>query len=113
MLNLGPLRDRLPWFTRSFAGVKARKIEIAVKSRTTPTFEVGLSPLGQTDADLLTVGADPTYTGLLRTTKDLTGAEIPLDGWTLKMRKDGATDFASLKPADVDAIYLIVNYVVE
>ena len=30
-LNLGPLRDRLPWFTRSFAAVKARKIEIAVK----------------------------------------------------------------------------------
>lgn len=113
VLNLGPLRDRLPWFTRSFAGVKARKIEIAVKSRTTPAFEVALSPLGEADADLLSVGADPTYTGLLRTTKDLTGAEIPLDGWTLKMRKDGAADFASLKPADVDAVYLVVNYVVE
>lgn len=29
------------------------------------------------------------------------------------MRKDGAADFASLKPADVDAVYLVVNYVVE
>ena len=78
-----------------------------------PAFEVALSPLGEADADLLSVGADPTYQGLLRSSKDLTGAEIPLDGWTLKMRKDGATDFASLKPADVDAIYLVINYFVE
>jgi hypothetical protein len=110
-LVLDDLPDRLPYFTKPFAK-KARQIEVVAKMRDGATYQVMLSPLGATPADFLSLSPDPTYQGLHRKVKDLTGSEIPLGAWTLKIKSDGAADFKSLPLDAIQELFLIVNYTI-
>jgi hypothetical protein len=77
------------------------------------TYDVQLSAVGTTPADLLTMAADPTYQGLERAVKDLTGREAPMTDWNLKLRRQGAADFRSLPADAVQELFLIINYTLE
>ncbi|MEU5296204.1 neuraminidase-like domain-containing protein [Streptomyces umbrinus] len=112
-IELGDLTDRLPSFTRAFATKKVRRAEVAARMKDTATYEVQLAPLGSGSGDLLTLAPDPTYRGMHRATKDLTGQEAPMIGWTVKIRKAGAPDFHSLPADAVDELFLILNYTVD
>ena len=109
---LDDLADRLPYFTRSFTVIKARKIEVAALMKDASSYKVLLSPLGSTPADLLSLSPDPTYGGLHRVLKDLTGSEINLTNWTLKLKLDGQADFKSLPVGTIQELFLIVNYTI-
>lgn len=110
-LALDDLPDRLPYFTKPFAK-KARQIEVVAQMKDGATYQVMLSPLGATPADFLSLSPEPTYQGLHRKVKDLTGSEIPLGAWTLKIRSDGAADFKSLPADAIQELFLIVNYTI-
>ena len=94
------------------AAEKARLIEVVAKMKDGATYKVMLSPLGTTAADLLTLAPDATYKGLHRATKDLTGSEVPLENWTLKLRRDipPPNNFTSLPEDAIEELFLIVNY---
>jgi hypothetical protein len=110
--TLGALEDRLPFHTRGAAGgLKARGIEVVARAKDpAASFQAMLSPVGSDPADLIPVAADPYYQGLHRGLKDLTGSEIGLRDWTLKLRRTGATDYRSLPPDAVEELFLVVNY---
>jgi hypothetical protein len=112
-IELGDLTDRLPSFTRAFATKKVRRVEVAARMKDTATYEVLLAPLSSGSGDLLTLAPDPTYQGMHRAAKDLTGQEAPMTGWTVKIRKAGAPDFHSLPADAVDELFLILNYTVD
>ncbi|MFC8940126.1 neuraminidase-like domain-containing protein [Streptomyces griseoincarnatus] len=112
-IELGDLTDRLPSFTRAFATKKVRRAEVAARMKDTGAYEVQLAPLGSGSGDLLTLAPDPAYRGMHRATKDLTGQEAPMTGWTVKIRKAGAPDFHSLPADAVDELFLILNYTVD
>jgi hypothetical protein len=109
---LDDLTERLPYFTRGFPTKKARKLELIARMKDSSTYKVLLSPLGTTPADLLTLAPDPTYQGMNRAFKDLTGSEIDLAAWTLKIQLDGAADFKSLPADAIDELFLLTNYTV-
>lgn len=109
---LDKIQDRLPYFARAYTTLKARKIEVVAKMKDANNYRVMLSPLGTADADLLLLGADTTYSGMDRAFTDLTGSEVPLGDWTLKLKLDGATDFKSLAADAVHELFLIINYTV-
>ncbi len=111
-LVLDDLPDRLPFFTRRFATKKARQLEVVAQTRAGTTYRVQLSPLGTTPAAQLPLAPDPTYQGLHRAFKDLTGSEVPLGAWTLKIQADGAADFRSLPADAIQELFLIVNYTI-
>ncbi|MET1161993.1 MAG: neuraminidase-like domain-containing protein [Pseudoxanthomonas sp.] len=111
-LALDGLAERLPYFTRAFASKKASQVELAALTGDAGPYRVMLSPLGDTDADLLTLQPEPVYQGLSRTVKDLTGAEVTLDTWTLKVKATDAEDFKSLPPDAIEELYLIVRYTI-
>jgi len=71
-----------------------------------------LSPLGSTDADLLSLAPGTTYQGLHQASKDLNGSEVDLDTWTLKVKLDGAADFKSLPADAIEELFLIINYTI-
>ena len=110
-MTLDDLTDRLPFFTKAFGTLKARQIEVMARLHGGSTYEAYLSPLGSNPADLLAVAADPTYQGLHRGFRDLTGAEVDLSSWTLKFRVTGAADFRSLPPDEISDLFLGINYV--
>ncbi|MBL1098335.1 neuraminidase-like domain-containing protein [Streptomyces coffeae] len=112
-LALGDLTDRLPSFTRVFATKKVRAVEVAARMKDNSTYEVLLTPLGSGSADLLTLAPDPTYRGMHRAAKNLTGNEVAMTGWTVKIRKAGTPDFHSLPADAVDELFLILNYTVD
>ena len=85
-LMLDDLAERLPNFTRAFPTKKAVKLEVVAHMKDGASYKAQLSPLGTTPADELTVAPDPTYMGLHRATKDLTGSEVPFGAWTLSLR---------------------------
>jgi hypothetical protein len=114
VLVLDDLPDRLPYFTSRFTIKKVRQIELVTQMKDGDTYEAMLSPLGITDADLLTLSPDGVYSGLHRDIKDLTGSEIDLGVWTLKLRKVEvpAADFKSLPTDAIQELFLIVNYTI-
>ncbi|MGA5552385.1 neuraminidase-like domain-containing protein [Streptomyces pseudogriseolus] len=112
-IELADLIERLPAFTRAFATKKVRRVEIAARMQDTATYEVQLAPLGTGPGDLLTLAPDSTYRGMHRASKDLTGHEAPMTGWTVKVRKAGVPDFHSLPADAVDELFLILNYEVD
>jgi hypothetical protein len=112
-MELGDLAERLPWFTRSFTTRKVRAVEVAARMKDTATYEVSLSLLGTEPGDLLTLAPDTTYRGMHRAAKDLTGNEVAMTGWTLKMRRAGAANFRSLPADAIDELFLILNYTVD
>lgn len=109
-LILDDVVERLPYFTRSLTTNRVRIVEVVARMNDAATYEVLFSPLGTTETDLLTLTPDPTYQGLHRALKDLTGSEIDFGAWTLKVRRDGATDFKSLPTDAVRELFLIINY---
>ena len=109
---LADLVDRLPFFTRGFATKKVRQIEIVAEMKDSATYKGLVSPLGTAPTDLLSLSPDPTYGGLHRGLKDLTGSEVDFGNWTIKLRDDAAGDFKSLADDDVKELLLIVNYTV-
>lgn len=111
-LMIDDLAERLPYFTRRFTTKKAVKFEVVAQMKDGATYKAQLSPLGITPADELTLTPDPTYIGLHRATKDLTGSEVPFAAWTLKLKADGAADFRSLAPDAVEELFLVINYTV-
>jgi hypothetical protein len=111
-LVIDDLPDRLPYFTRGFPTKKARQIEVVAHMHDGGAYQAMLSPLGETPGDFLTLTPDPTYLGLHRKAKDLTGGEVPLGSWTLKLKADGAADFKSLPADAVSELFLIVNYTI-
>ncbi|MDP2621002.1 MAG: neuraminidase-like domain-containing protein [Hyphomicrobiales bacterium] len=111
-LVLEDLPDRLPYFTRPFPTKKVRQIEVVAQMKDGATYKVQLSPLGISPADLLPLSTDPTYKGLHRAIKDLTGSEINLGAWTLKLQLDGAADFKSLPEDAISELFLIINYTI-
>jgi hypothetical protein len=112
-LELGDLGERLPWFTRGFTDRKVRAVEVVAQLKdAAATYDVQVAPLGTAEADLLTLGPDSTYRGLNRAAKDLTGHEVGLDGWTLKLRRHGTPDFRSLPAEAVQELFLVINYTV-
>jgi len=113
-LVLEDLPDRLPYFTHPFTTKKARQIEVVaqMKDGYSATYNVLLSPLGNTPADLLSLSPDPTYRGLHRALKDLTGSEITFGAWMLKLQLAGAADFKSLPADAIQELFLIINYTI-
>lgn len=111
-LVLDDLPDRLPYFTRQFVTKKARQIEVVAQMKDGAAYKVMLSPLGETPNDLLSLSPDPTYKGLHRVLKDLTGSEISFGAWTLKLRSIDANDFKSLSPDVIQELFLIINYTI-
>lgn len=109
---LDDLPERLPYFTRLFPTKKARQIEVVAQTKDGATYKVQLSALGIAPADLLPLSTDPTYQGLHRAFKDLTGSEINLGAWTLKLQLDGAADFKSLPEDAISELFLIINYTI-
>ena len=109
---LEDLPDRLPYFTRWFTTKKVRQIEVVAQMKDGANYKVQLSPLGTTPADLLVLSTDPTYQGLHRAFKDMSGSEINLGVWTLKLQLDGATDFKSLPEDAISELFLIINYTI-
>jgi hypothetical protein len=114
---LNDLTDRLPYFTRGFAAKKVRRVEVVALMKK-PTrasdpprvYKVMLSPLG---AELLPLTLDPTYQGLHVAPKELaSGSEIEFDAWMLKIQLDGAADFKTLPPDEIEELFLIVNYTI-
>ncbi len=104
--------DRLPFVVHKFAK-KVRAVEIVAKLKDPgASYKAQFSPLGLTPVDLLTLAPDPTYEGLHRAFKDLTGSEIDLGAWTLKVRTDAATDFHSLPADAIEEMFFILNYTV-
>ncbi|KAB1142520.1 hypothetical protein F7R91_28850 [Streptomyces luteolifulvus] len=111
---LDDIAERLPHFTRAFEDKKVTRVEIVTRAKeSADTFQAMLSPLGTTPADLLAVGPDPYYQGLHRGVKDLTGNEIGLGAWTLKLKETGAADFRSLAPDAVEELFLVITYVLD
>lgn len=113
---LEDLPDRLPYFTQKFATKKVKQIEVVAlmaneDTYNEDTYKVMLSPLGDTDL-LSLVDTDATYQGLHRALKDLEGAEVDLNTWTLKIKLDGATDFKSLPADAIEELFLIINYTI-
>ena len=47
-----------------------------------------------------------------RAYKDLSGNEVALGAWTLKLQLEGASDFRSLPADAVEELFLAVNYTV-
>jgi hypothetical protein len=112
-LVLDDLSDRLPFFTKQFTTKKVNQIEVVAPAKKAgDTFKVQLSPLGTAATDLLPLGSDPTYQGLHRAFKDLTGSEVDLNSWTLKIQVDGAGDFKSLPVDAIEELFLIINYTI-
>ncbi len=70
------------------------------------------SPLGTAQSDWLTLQPGSTYQGLDEVSKDLSGSEVDLDTWTLKLKQDGAADFKSLPADAVEEMFLIINYTI-
>lgn len=111
-LLLDDFDDRLPYFTRNFPTKKCRQIEVAALMKDASTYKVLLSPLGSAPENLLSLLPDPTYQGLHRAAKDLTGSEINLSAWTLKLKLDGTADFKSLPADAIEELFLIINYTI-
>lgn len=113
-LVLDDLPERLPYFTRLFPTKKARRIEVVAQMKDGGTYNVQLSALGITPADLLPLSTEtePAYQGLHRAFKDLTGSEINFGSWTLKLQLDGADDFKALPKDAISELFLIVNYTI-
>jgi hypothetical protein len=44
--------------------------------------------------------------------KDLTGSDVDLDSWTLKVKLDGAGGFKSLPADAIKELFLIINYTI-
>ena len=110
---LDDLSDRLPFFTKQFSTKKVKQVEVvALAKNASDKFKVQLSPLGTTATDLLPLVQNPTYHGLHRAFKDLTGNEIDLNSWTMKIQVDGAADFKSLPSDAIDELFLIINYAI-
>jgi hypothetical protein len=107
---LADLRERLPYFTRRFASVTARRIELAAAvgaGGSSTGFEAQLSTPGSVPGDPVMLRDDDAYEGLLHGGR---AASAPLGTWMLKVRRPGAQDFASLPPDVLDELFLIVNY---
>jgi peptidoglycan hydrolase-like protein with peptidoglycan-binding domain len=111
-LVLDHLPDRLPYFTRQFAQKKVHGIQIVARMKDTQTYQILLSPLGTAQSDWLTLQPGSTYQGLDEVSKDLSGNEVDLDTWTLKLKQDGAADFKSLPADAVEELFLIINYTI-
>jgi len=69
-----------------------------------------VSPLGIADADMLTLDFETEYHGLHNNSKDLTGIEVILNTWTIKVKENGVGDFKSLAPDAIGELFLIINY---
>jgi hypothetical protein len=108
VLTIENLAERLPYFTRAFPTKKVRAVEVVAKFGNDAVYELLLQPLD----DPLTLAPDTTYAGLHRASKDLAGSEASFTGWSLKVRKQGATDFSSLPPEAITELFLILNYTV-
>ncbi len=87
---LTDLVDRLPFFAHGFATKKVRQIELVAEIKDGATYKALVSPLGTAPTDLLSLSPDPTYSGLHRGLKDLTGSEVDFGSWTIKLRDDAA-----------------------
>lgn len=112
-LVLDDLSDRLPFFTKQFRTKKVKRIEVvALAKNANDKFKVQLSPLGTAATNLLPLIQDSTYQGLHRALKDLTGNEIDLSSWTMKIQADGGTGFKSLPSDSIDELFLIINYAI-
>lgn len=111
-LVLDDLAERLPFVVRRFGTRKVRRIEVLARLGDGASYEVSLAPPGGNPADLLTLAPDPAFEGLHRAARDLTGAEVPLGPWTVKIRTQGAADFRSLPVEAVSELFLVVNYTV-
>jgi hypothetical protein len=109
---LDDLTQRLPYFTGAFPTKKATKIEVVAQMKDGADYKVLLSPLGNAPADLLALAPDPTYEGLHRAFKDLTGSEINFGAWMLKIQPSGAADFKSLSADAIEELFLILNYTI-
>ncbi len=115
-LVLDNLQERLPYFTKNFTLKKVSKIEVvALAKDSTKTYQVMLSPLGSAPADLLTMSAGnvgTVYQGLYNELKDLTGIEVDLNTWTVKIKEVTAADFKSLPTDAIEELFLIINYTI-
>jgi len=113
LLLLENLQDRLPYFTKVFQHKKVSRIEIAALMKDSgKTYKVMVSPLGNADGDLLNMASGAVYQGLHNTSKDLTGAEVDLNTWTVQVKEDGVVDFKSLPGDAMEELFLIIQYTV-
>ncbi|WP_157979563.1 Tc toxin subunit A-related protein [Kribbella monticola] len=110
-LALSGLAARLPLFAKKAGAKKVRRIEVVARIKG-GDHQVMVSGLGETPADLLTLSVDPAFAGMHRAVKDLTGAELVLADWVLKLRADGAADWHSLPADAIEELFLIINYTV-
>jgi hypothetical protein len=113
VLILENLQDKLPYFTKVFQHKKVSNIEIAALMKDSGlAYKVMVSPLGNTDADLLDMTSDNLYQGLHHAAKELVGAEVDLNTWTIQIKEAGATDFRTLPSDAIEELFLIVQYTV-
>ncbi len=104
------LPDRLPYFTQQYTQKKVHGIQVVAQMKDSQMYKVMLSPLGLDEPNWLTLQPNTTYQGLDDVSKDLTGSEVDLNTWTLKLKLDGAADFKSLPADAISELFLIINY---
>ncbi|MEA5461682.1 neuraminidase-like domain-containing protein [Arcicella sp. LKC2W] len=110
-LVMNNLQERLPYFTKNFRNKKVSKIEVvALMKDNTKIYKVMVSPIGNTEADLLSMSKGEVYKGLHNVSKDLTGSEVDLNNWTIKIKENGINDFKSLPHDAIQELFLIINY---
>ena len=110
VLNLPDLAERLPYFTSGFPTKEVSRIELVARGIDGTAYEVLLSPLGTNAGDELPLAADGTFGGLQHHLSDLTGAEVPLGAWTIRIRESGAGDYQSLPVDALTDLFLIIQY---
>ena len=110
-LVLENLQERLPYFTQNFKFKKVSKIEVVALAKDSgKIYKVMVSPLGNTDANMLNLTVGTIYNGLHNNSRDLTGSEVNLNTWTIKIKESGVVDFKSLPPDAIQELFLIINY---
>jgi peptidoglycan hydrolase-like protein with peptidoglycan-binding domain len=107
-LTLGP--EHLPFFARS-ANARLSKVDLVVESTAT-SFEVLVQPPGGPAATTAAMAREADFGNRFHWERTVpTNPAVPTIGtWTIKLRKNGATDFRSLVPDDIEQAFLVVGF---
>jgi hypothetical protein len=114
-LTLSDLQDKLPFFTQQFAYKKVSNIEVVMLLKDgAPECEIELSPVDDNQSavtmPIATSVSSSKYLGFSEASIDLTGQDVYLGTWTMKIRETAATTWDSLPADNIQELFVIVNY---
>ena len=107
VLSIANLADFLPFFTRAFPKKKVRRVEVVAQFKEAGEARYELVIGTGKDSEPLELAPEA---GLYRASKNFTDEKVPFEGWSLKIRKEGAQDFSSLPPDAITELFLVLNY---